>query len=271
MESMNPWIEIQPGEVTQALTGLFDLAAPTAIRAFAVLAGGIRGRIFTDDLTQPAWGLVWEADDGTLYRGGRVTRELLAGVISLLRQEKLVALGFQDGDTDQALFPPEPNAGADCLEFDRPSGASDLSALVSRLPPEFALRRMDRALLERIPRLEEKLNRYGSLENLLDTGRAVCGLRGEEIACEAYADFAVRGVRELGVTTQVAYRGLGIATATCAYLLQWCEAEGNAAFWDCARLNLPSVALARRLGFGNERAYRLLAWFPGDFYGKNDN
>lgn len=46
--------------------------------------------IFTDDPIQPAWGLIWEADDGTLSRGGKINRRILSQIVAQLRQENLV-------------------------------------------------------------------------------------------------------------------------------------------------------------------------------------
>jgi len=64
-------IQIKPHQISPALASMFDLSMPTGIRALAVLAGGNAGKIITDDPTSPHWGFVWEADDGTLYRGGK--------------------------------------------------------------------------------------------------------------------------------------------------------------------------------------------------------
>jgi len=255
-------IAIQPGQVTPALTALFDPEAPTAIRCFAVLQDANAGTIWVDDPSRPRSAYVWEADDGTLYRGGGQDAAGLLDAVTRLRQEGVVALGFREGDPDIALFPPEPNAGASCLEFHRPVGNSDLSPYLGPLPPGYALYRLDRARLGSSPQREAAIHRYGSLDNLLDKGLAVCLMHGDDTVCEAFADVDVRGTREMGVTTQKPYRGHGFATITCAYLVQLCEERGSSAYWDCAALNLPSAALARRLGFRNERPYRLLAWFP---------
>src|SRR5512139_615687 len=100
-------IEISPEQVTSALRSLFKLHEPSVIRALAVLAGGNAGRILTDDPRHPRWALVWEADDGTLYRGGRYDREALSQAVTLLRAEGVVALGFRDGDPSVDLFPPD--------------------------------------------------------------------------------------------------------------------------------------------------------------------
>jgi GNAT superfamily N-acetyltransferase len=181
--------------------------------------------------------------------------------VALLRQEAVVALGFRDGDPDVELFPPEPDAGAECLEFDRPLGCSDLSTFLGPLPIGYTLHRMDRVLLECSPRHDETLNRFGNIQNFLDFGIAVCIRHGEKIVCEAFADMEVEGFREMGIRTDEAYRRKGLATIACAHLITLCEREGCCLYWDCARLNAGSVSLAHKLGFQNERAYKLLAWF----------
>lgn len=61
-------IQIHPDQIPPGFSALFQRGTPTGIRALAVLASGNGGKIFTDDPLQPHWGLVWEADDGTLYR-----------------------------------------------------------------------------------------------------------------------------------------------------------------------------------------------------------
>jgi GNAT superfamily N-acetyltransferase len=254
-------LEITSDQVTPELGPFFDLTRPTAIRALAVLAGGNAGRIFTDDPSRPTWALVWEADDGTLYRGGNYDRNILFDVVTVLRQEGVVALGFRDGDSDTGLFPPDPQAGAECLEFDRSIGSSDLSPHLVAPPAGYSIQKMDRPLLEISPKNEENLNRYGSLANFLDKGIAVCILHGGEVVCEAYADMAIMGMREIGIRTQEAHRRQGLATLTCATLINLCEQAGSRTYWDCARLNAGSVSLARKLGFQNERAYKRLAWF----------
>jgi len=227
----------------------------------AVLAGGNAGKIITDDPTSPHWGFVWEADDGTLYRGGKYDKNILTEVVTSLRPDGIVALGFRDGDSDVERFPPDPNAGAECLEFDRPVGVSDLSAYLSEPPIGYQIHKMDRTLLERSPKHAENINRYGSIENFLSRGMAVCVTREDEIVCEAYADMEIMGMREIGIRTQEPYRKQGLATIACAHLIKLCEEKGAGTYWDCVKFNAGSVALAHKLGFHNERAYKLLAWF----------
>lgn len=254
-------IEIAPDQISPGFSDMFLRSAPTAIRALAVLTGGNAGKIFTDDPLHPHWGLVWEADDGTLYRGGYVGPNVLSEAVHLLRQEGIVALGFRDGDPGLDLFPPDPDAGAECLEFDRPIGSSDLSPYLGKLQPEYSIQRMDPTLWERSPKRDDNQSRYVSMEKFLQHGIAVCILHHSETICEAYADIDICGTREVGIFTQKPYWGQGLATVACAHLIRLCEEAGSHTYWDCVRLNARSRALARKLGFQNERAYKLLAWF----------
>ena len=255
-------LEIKPAQVTPALRALFDPDMPTAIRCYSVLGGGNAGRIFTDDPDHPRCGYAWEQDDGTLYQGGVRDWETVYQMVALLRQQGTVALDFRDGDAQVELFPPDPDAGMECVELERPVGGSDIAAYLDKLPAGYEIHRMGRALLEKSPRLDETLFRYGSIENYLEKGLDMCILHGDEFVCEAGADMEVRGVRELGVVTERPYRGQGFATIATAYLLKWCDELGCATYWDCVKLNLGSLKIARRLGFGNERGYKLLSWFP---------
>jgi RimJ/RimL family protein N-acetyltransferase len=260
--------EIEAAQVTPEVKALFRRDAPTVIRAFAVMAGGNMGRIFVDDAEPARHAFVWEADDGTLYRGGMYDREALAEVMACLHEERLVALGFRSGDPDVACFPDAPDAGADSIEYDRPMGCSDLSQWLGTPPAGYEVHRMDEALWERSPKRDEDGGRYGSMRDFLDRGIACCITCGGETACEAYADMDIDGTREIGIATQPVHRGRGLATIACAHLIHWCEQAGSAAYWDCAALNAGSRALARKLGFQNERAYRLLAWFGPAFKAK---
>ena len=258
---VQPMIEILPTQVTPTHKSLFDCKMPTAVRCYAVLGGGNAGRIFIDDLEHPKLGYVWEKDDGTLYQGGVKDRQVLQQMVEILRQEGTVALDFRDGDPEVKLFPSNPDAGAECIELDRQGGGSDLSVYL-KLPPGFEVHRMGRDLIEKSPRLDESLFRYGSLESYLEKGMDVCILHGEEFVCEAGADMDVGGVREVGVVTERPYRGQGFGTIVTAHLLRWCDELGCSTYWDCVKLNISSLKIARKLGFGNERSYKILAWFP---------
>jgi RimJ/RimL family protein N-acetyltransferase len=234
---------------------------PTAVRCFAVLGGGNAGRIFTDNLEYPTAGYVWEQDDGMLYPGEVQDPAGLAEMVNMIREEAIVALGFRDGDPWVADFPPDPDTGAECLELRRPARGSLLAPYLA-LPPGYEVFRMGRDLLEKSPRLDETLHRYGNLDTYLETGLNVCILHGDEYVGEAGADMDVGGVREVGIVTEPAYRGKGFGTIAVANLLEWCDELGCDTYWDCVKLNIGSLKIARKLGFIDERGYKLYGWFP---------
>jgi L-amino acid N-acyltransferase YncA len=90
---------------------------------------------------------------------------------------------------------------------------------------------------------------FGNLERAVQNMVGYCLMVGQTIACEAVAAPFCRGMAELGVEIAEAYRGKGLATLTCAYLIRECEALGYHTFWNAAQQNAGSVALARRLTF----------------------
>jgi RimJ/RimL family protein N-acetyltransferase len=45
-----------------------------------------------------------------------------------------------------------------------------------------------------------------------------------------------------------------------AKLIEMCEAERHSTWWDCAKQNVASANLARKLGYINEREYRYVGW-----------
>jgi RimJ/RimL family protein N-acetyltransferase len=254
-------IEIKPNHVSSAFRNLFDRTGPSAVRCQAVLGGGNAGRIFTDDLKQARKGFVWEQDDGNLYRGGETDWQVVKQMVDMLRQDGTVALGFRDGDPSVDFFLPNPEAGAECVELDRPVQGSDLSPFLS-LPPGFEVFRMEKDLIESSPQLDATLLRYGKINTFLELGLDVCILHGDEYVCEAGADMDVGGVREVGLVTETRYRRQGFGTIAVAHLLKWCDELGCSTYWDCVKLNIASLKIARKLGFTNERSYKLLAWFP---------
>jgi RimJ/RimL family protein N-acetyltransferase len=254
-------VQVDARQVTSGFISLFDPAGPASIRCFSVLAGANAGKIMTDDLHRPTWGIVWEADDGTMYLGGAPNSQVVNDAIAELGREGNVLFGFRDERPLVGIDLPDPDAAARVLEYDRPLDTGDLDPYLGRLPAGYEVHRMDRALLLASAHHDATVQRYGSLEAFLEQGVAVCLLRGREILCEAYADGSVNGVREIGVRTGERYRGQGLATITCAHLIKACAEAGDRVYWNCAKSNAASAAVARKLGFQNQREYQLIAWF----------
>jgi RimJ/RimL family protein N-acetyltransferase len=253
-------IQIAPTEVTPALRALFDLDMPTMPRAFSVLDGHITGQILTDNPDRPTWAAVREATFGTLYLGGAFDASLLRRLVDHLRQVGEVIVGRWPGDALLALLPPQPDYDGWTLYFtDRPHNIG-LDAYLRQMPPDCELRRMDRALFERLLDRDAYLMSFGGVEPVLAKALGFFLMYGDEILCEAATGPVALGKIEVGVTTREAHRGRGYATIACARLIQTCEEQGYDTWWDCAKQNVASAALARKLGYRTEREYRVLAW-----------
>ena len=84
---------------------------------------------------------------------------------------------------------------------------------------------------------------------------------GDEILSEAFAGPSVRGVVEIGVIVRKEHLRRGSGTIACVHLIRACEDLGYQTYWNCAKQNLASAGLARKLGYRTEREYKLVAWF----------
>ena len=253
-------IEIYPYQVLPKTRSLFDRDMPASLRCWAVLDGNAAGKIYTDGAFSPTWGLVQEAGFGSIYLGGSLDAPILRRLVAELGKSGDVLVGLWPDDERINLFPPNPDYDGVALDFtDRPIGQGLDSYLP--VPAGCDVRRMDRPLFERCLGRDLYVAAFESVAKALEKGFGLCLMREDEILCEAFAGPAAMGVIEIGTTTHEPYRGRGYATITCAHLIQACEELGYQTYWNCAKQNLASAAVARKLGYRTERDYRLLAWF----------
>jgi GNAT superfamily N-acetyltransferase len=254
-------IEINSDQVTPALRSLFRKEEPQAPRCFAVLDGiAHAGKIITDDAENPAWSIVQENFDGSLYFGGAINAEIISDIVAKLRREGDVLVGLWLDDPRLELLPPEPDYDGRTLEFyNRPLGTR-LAKYLDNLPDGCDLRRLDRNLILRTEWGPGDVRSAGGIEIWEKTYFGYCLMREEEILAEATVGPAALGMYESGVFTQEAHRGKGYGTIVSARLVQEIEALGGQTYWNCSKQNIGSTAIARKLGYQIEKEYRCLAW-----------
>jgi RimJ/RimL family protein N-acetyltransferase len=253
--------EISSNEVTSALRTLFRNDEPQIRRCFAVLDGiSHAGKIITDDVENPTWSVVQEPYDGSLYFGGNVNAEIITEVITHLRREADVLVGLWLNDPRQELLPPEPTYDGRVLEFyDRPIGEG-LAQYLDSLPDDCVLRRLDRDLVLRTEWGPDDVKAVGGIEVWEKSCFGYCLLQGDEILAEATVGLSALGLYEPGVFTQEAQRGKGYGTIVTARLVREIEALGGQTYWNCAKQNMGSIAIAHKLGYRIEKEYRCLVW-----------
>ncbi len=124
------------------------------------------------------------------------------------------------------------------------------------------MRRIDAQLLERCEWRHEMEFYAGSLGTFLAHGIGLCMMMGDTIVVEAYVSALGKTRAELGAITHEAFRGQGFAAIACAYLVEVCRQQGYQAYWSCDADHNASIRVAQKLGFREERAYRIYEYAP---------
>jgi RimJ/RimL family protein N-acetyltransferase len=251
-------ITITHQQVTPEILALFDLTKPTMPRAFSVLENVTRGQILVDDPTQPTWSVVREATYGTLYFGGQIHATLVASIVQHFRQSSEVGIGCWLDDPFNEILPAEYDYDGRTLYFTERASRND--SQIPQLPSEYSLGPRDELLFSKSFDYEATLASFGTVENALQHTFGFVILHDDLVVCEAATGAPTHGRIEIGVTTAEAYRQKRLATIACARLIKLCEEQGLNTWWDCAKQNIPSTKLARKLGYENEREYRYVWW-----------
>jgi hypothetical protein len=249
-------LQLSPDKVTTVLRALFDPTYPASLRGFAVLDGHAAGRIFTDSQNQPTWGVVQEAAFGSLYLAGEIRPFILDSLITTLRLEGDVLVGLWQDDPGWSLFPSTPDYSGYTLEFTE----CEADLPLPDVPNGCELHRLDQSLSKQILGRNLLIHMYGNTQLALKYGYGLCLLHNDELLCETFAGPAANGIIEIGVETNPHHMQKGYAALTCAHLIHEMEQQGYHTYWNCAMDNLASIALAHKLGYKNEKEYRLLAW-----------
>lgn len=251
---------IAPHQLTPEILALFDASKPTMLRAFNVLEGTTHGQILLDERVQPSWAIVRNTIYGTLYLGGEFTPSLLAVALDYFRAQGDVGLSCWRDDPINYMLPPNPDYDGTTLSFSDRSADAVLASLQADLPARYALVQRDHHLFTQSFDYDSTLAAFGSVDNVMRLTLGVVLLYDGLVIGEAATGAATQGQIEVGVTVAEAYRQRGYATVMCAKLIDLCEQQGYATWWDCAKDNTASVRLARKLGYQKEREYRYIWW-----------
>jgi RimJ/RimL family protein N-acetyltransferase len=93
-------------------------------------------------------------------------------------------------------------------------------------------------------------------------GFGFCAHDHATIVCWCTAEYVSDGQCGIGIETAAAYRGRGFATLTASALARHCAERAIIPHWDSWSGNLPSVAVAEKLGFRKIESYSV---FVGTF------
>jgi RimJ/RimL family protein N-acetyltransferase len=200
-----------------------------------------RGVCFVDRWPEP--GLVLAAIGSLLSLSGdpgalhRKDLGMLAGSLLHCPAEFLPAL--------QPVFPNLRSVDRVVFELDEPPSLPIL--------PGVDLRRMDAshsAILEQLdPELHWIANTWGGLPGLAASGCAWAAFRDGKPVSLAATFLSADGIEDIGVVTNSAYRGQGLAPLCAAALCQDIQSRGRTASWTTSYDNPASIRAAEKLGF----------------------
>jgi tetratricopeptide (TPR) repeat protein len=139
----------------------------------------------------------------------------------------------------------------------------------TRVPPGFAVRPVDRALLEGEPLgnldslVEEVLSEGASVEHYLAHRFGSCVTSQDEIVGWCLSENNWKDRCEVGIETTEGHRRRGIATVAASALIEHALAQGvTTVGWHCYASNEGSIATALTVGFEKVLEYPVtFAWF----------
>ena len=254
-------IEIKSDQVTSVIRNFFKRDEPQAPRCFRVLDGVIAsGKILVDDIQNPTWSVVREPHDNSLYFGGTTDSKIISSVIANLRREGDVLIGMWLDDPRIDLLPGDNYYDGRVLEFyNRPVGKG-LSKYLDNLPDDCILRRLDRNSIMQTEWGPDDVRSSSGVEIWEKDYIGYYLLKDNMIVAESTVGPPALGLYEPGVFTQEMHRKKGYGTIVSARLVQEIEKLGGQTYWNCAKQNIASAAIARKLGYRVEKEYRCIGW-----------
>jgi RimJ/RimL family protein N-acetyltransferase len=252
---------------------LFEGSPHLALVSDSIIAGYTLASVWVDDAAQPQTAFIWDNAHG-MFLGGNAEDEsfnqqlgaLIAqsllpdmrqrrlGVFKLaytdLRWERCVESLFQGARLKQ--YP------RTFLAYTNPNPPRQYDA-----PEGFRLRQIDRSLLEAsdlqgVEGLKaEIVLMWGSISPFLENGFGFCLISEdtEEIVCWCTAEYVSTGKCGIGIETDEAYMNRGFARLTASAFVQHSLSLQITPHWDSWTANLPSVAVAARVGFEKVQEY----------------
>lgn len=254
--------EVPPGRIGAAAERLISPLMPTRPRAVAVLDDVLSGRVWTDDPEAPTAVLVIEDADGTVFGGGALTADSIRAALNGVEtSSRDLIFGFASSDDPmRTMVPADPYWRGEAIDFTDRLAPADEDALVQGdLPDGARLVRLDASLLPLTEWYEDAIHAVGSAERWEQVGLGYAVMLGERMVAEAMAGPRCRGLLEMGVVTREDHRRRGFGTLVSRLTARACEQRGDRVWWNANADNAPSLAIARRIGFSQERRYDLVA------------
>jgi RimJ/RimL family protein N-acetyltransferase len=242
---------------------LFKEWGKTHLNAIAVIEGDAPGEIYADDVTHPKTADVVSGDGHYLagYEGdGNFNRALNA----LLPGDTYFGLFYHPESWEEQFD--VILEGKYAVKYPRRYYTLQGPAIPdwsARVPPGFAMRRVDPGLLSNLGPEEDSALRetigetWRSLEHFFEHGFGFCLLHEGAIVSRCLADFVSGDRCEIGIYTSGAYRRQGLGILTAAAAVAYAADRFAHVGWHCWDNNVGSIGVAENVGFELRQRYSI--------------
>lgn len=137
-----------------------------------------------------------------------------------------------------------------------------------RLPLGFRMERLNEELLKRTDLKNFNIVadyivfKWDSINAFCEKGFGFCMLRGDAIVSWCISSNNVGGKCEITIGTDKKHQNMGFATLTASAFIEYCISKNLTPSWHCGCNNLPSIAVAEKVGFKKTLMYPVYCWTP---------
>jgi RimJ/RimL family protein N-acetyltransferase len=245
----------------------------------SILQGNTRGVIFVDNVDNPQEALIWDHLMALFLAGEARDPDFSAGLRDWMAQVPMPQA--QKYGMDALTVTSTPAIWGQTLprllttyrltRDTRHCYAHNRSPVrYATIPEDYVLQPVTPELLSRDDLLgrgwlEGWISSYWpTLDRYFDTGIGYVALHEDRaVASLCISVFVSEKTYEFGTATHEGHRNRGLSTAVGSSCINTCLARGFTPVWHCWSDNLPSIAVARKIGFELERTYTVAKiWVP---------
>jgi len=248
---------------------LFD-AEHLALVIDAVGAGNSPARVWVDGVTAPRAALIWDGSH-SVYLAGKIDRatewrKLFDREVAPAGHGVLKA--YVTDVAAETVFAGYPLQRRERVLYR--GGRRSIPDWRTRLPAGFRISVIDDGLTMRdtlanaVDVIAEIESCWQSLSDFRRSGFGFIAHDDRAIVCWCTAEFVSDGKCGIGIETIPAYQGQGFATLTASAFLEHCAERAMTPHWDAWAHNLPSVAVAEKVGLEKVETYAIYVCEFGD-------
>ncbi|QFF98954.1 GNAT family N-acetyltransferase [Psychrobacillus glaciei] len=242
------------------------------LEAIAVVERINPGRIFVDNINNPASGLIWLGNnDGFIFFGSEQNEGFNNGLNHFINkviipEAKKVQLKWFEGignhekwdNIIEKVFEHRKldtwNQRVYSLQLGDYKGHSepiiDQGYKVIKIS-DTVLENSDNSIIN-IGFLQSKiLDFWSSTETFISKGMGYCIIHQNEVVSICFSGFVVGNVHCIDIETLEAHQRKKLAQRVVHSFVKDCLKKNIVPYWDCMEMNKPSVAVAENMGFGN--------------------